>query len=250
MHYVELLRARRVLIWFGGIIFTMLALGLALVYKEGGPHLQMSGDRNPMIPFDYILAGAAFAPLVIAAFLGVGLDAEYKTTAISWTRPMSRLAIAARYVAIDFGAMIVAWVLAVIACLVPIFLLGLNRYYVFGTDGFLIIGLAFGCAIMWYGLIVLFSAFFPGRGNVVVGLSWAYALIVPGLAQIPFPHLLRQAVIALNYINPLAYLNGIGSGKASLIVGSPTAHMIAAWLIGIAALAIGTQLWARRDVPA
>src|SRR5665213_3242704 len=101
VEYVEMLRARRALIWYGSILFACVALGLALAFKDGSPRIQMSHGQNPMIPFQYLLAGSAIGPLILAAFLAVGLDAEYKTIAITWTRPISRLSIALRYLAVD-----------------------------------------------------------------------------------------------------------------------------------------------------
>ncbi|GAC1464808.1 MAG: hypothetical protein PVSMB8_17040 [Vulcanimicrobiaceae bacterium] len=251
MEYVEMLRARRVLTWYGGIVFALLAIGLALAFKDGSPQIQMSHDANPRIGWDEIVAGSAFAPLVIAAFLGVGLDAEYKTTAIAWTRPISRYAIALRYIAIDGAAMIIAWVAALAAAFISIFALGLNKYLIPGSEALTYILLAFGVALMWYGLVVLLSALLPGRGNAVVGLSWAYAFIVPGITQIPFPPLLRSTVGLLNYLDPLAYLGGaINSSHHSLIVGTFTEHLIVTWLIGLGTIAIGTRIWATREVPA
>ena len=253
MEYVEMLRARRVLTWYGGIIFAMLAIGLSLAFKDGPPNIQMSRAQNPMIPLDAVLAGCAFAPLIIVAFLGVGLDAEYKTTAIAWTRPFSRYVLALRYMAVDGSAMIVAWLIALVAAFIPIYALGLNKYFVVGSDGFQYLALAFGVAVMWYGLIVFFSALVPGRANAVVGLSWAYALMVPGISQIPFPTLLHQVIVALNYINPLAYLGSMsdtGRHGAPFIAGTFAEHVIVVWLIGIAALAVGTYIWANREVPA
>lgn len=255
MEYVAVLRARRTLTWFIGIFFGLLAIGLALAFKDGPPHVQMSHDAHPGIPFDWIVGGAAFAPLIVTAFLGAGLDAEFKTTAIAWTRPVSRLAIAWRYVAVDVGAMLVAWLATAVAVVIGIVALGLSKYFVYGTEGFTFIVLPFGCAVMWYGLIVLISALFPGRGSAVVGASWAYALIIPGLSQIPFPPLIHQVMLGLNYVNPLAYLGNLNFGSnvpssRGILAGSATDHTIAAWLIGLAALAIGTRIWASREVSA
>ena len=55
--------------------------------------------------------------------------------------------------------------------------------------------------------------------------------------------------MSLNYLNPMAYIGGKGESHP-LIVGTDTQHAIAAWLIGLAALAIATQLWPKREVPA
>jgi hypothetical protein len=249
VEYVEMLRARRALIWYGAILFSLLALGLALAFKDGPPRIQMSHGSNPMIPFPYILAGAAIGPLILAAFLAVGLDAEYKTAAIIWTRPISRLAIALRYIAVDGGALLAAWVLTLVAVFITIFAIGIGKYLTFGDDVAGAVLLVFGAAVMWYGLVVLVTTLLPGRGAAIAGGSWGYALIVPGLARIPFPPLLHQVIVALNYLNPMAYLSQ-GSGARELIAGSGEQHMIATWLIGLAALAIATQIWTKREVPA
>ncbi|GAC1572575.1 MAG: hypothetical protein NVS3B7_03340 [Candidatus Elarobacter sp.] len=260
MEYVEMLRARRVLTWYGGIIFTVVSLGLIFATKDGAIQAQMAHDRNPMIPFDAILVGAAYGPLIIAAFLAVGLDAEYKTTAIAWTRPLSRLVIAARYIAVDLGTMVAAWLIAILAAVIPIFMLGINKYFVFSTNLLHEVLIAFACAVMWYGLIVFFSALMPLCANVVVGISWAYALIVPGLAQIPFPTPVHVVLVALTYLDPLAYLGHdsvtvssdttVSAGTHSTIAGSGNEHVVAAFLIGLAAIAIGTRIWSTREVPA
>ena len=250
-----MLRVRRTLTWFVGIVFALLAIGLALTFKDGQPRIMMSHDAHPAIPFGWIVGGASFAPLLITAFLGARLDAEYKTTAIAWTRPVSRLAIAWRYIAIDVGAMVVAWLATAAAATIAIVVLGLTKYLVWGAEGFTFFVLPIGCAVMWYGLVVLCSALFPGRGNAVAGVSWAYALIVPGLSQIPFPPLIHQVMLGLNYINPLAYLGNTNFDvsvhtSGGILAGSATDHTIAAWLIGMAALAVGTRLWASREVSA
>ena len=259
MYYAELLRARRALTWYCGIALVLVALGLALAFKDGPPQIQMSRDANPIIPLWWVIAGCAFGPIVLAAFMAVGLDAEYKTAAITWTRPISRLAIAARYVAIDGATLLAAWLFNIVLCAIVLFALGIAKYLTGANDD----GaawyslLAFGCAVMWYGLVVLGTVLLPGRGNAIAGGSWAYALFVPGLAAIPFPPLLHQVMLALNWLNPLSYLStrhGAGThvdfGAGAPIGGSTTAHLIAVWLIGIVAVAIATRVWAVREVPA
>lgn len=244
-----MLRARRALTWYGAILFACLALGLALAFKDGSPRIQMSHDQNPMIPFQYLLAGSAIGPLILAAFLAVGLDAEYKTIAITWTRPISRLAIALRYLAVDLGALVATWALTLVAVLIPLFVIGLGQYITFGGPIARSAALVFGAAVMWYGLVVLVTTLLPGRGAAVAGASWGYALFVPVLSAIPFPPLLHKVVLALNYLNPMAYIGGKGESHP-LIAGNDLQHAVAAWLIGLVALAIATQIWTKREVPA
>jgi hypothetical protein len=261
MYYAELLRARRALIWYGGILFACVALGLALAFKDGPPRVHMSHDANPMIPLGSLLVGAAFGPIILAGFMAIGLDAELKTAAITWTRPVARLRTALTYVAVDVATLLVAWLFTVVVALIGITVLGISQYLNASDTGSLGVWapLAFGIAMMWYGLVLLCTTLVPGRGNAVVGVSWAYALFVPGLASIPFPPLLHAAMVALNYVNPLAYLSTTGPsrgeariqiGGGPLFGGSASTHAIVAWAIAIAAVAIGTRIWTVREVPA
>jgi hypothetical protein len=260
MEYVAILRARRVLTWYGSILFALVALGLALAFKDGPPNIH-SGGGSPKLYLESILAGAAFGPLFLAAFLSGGLDAEYKTAAIAWTRPIARLNLAARYLGIDAAALLAAWLITLLAALIPILVLGVGKYITVGADAnnglsWNYTVLAFGCAVMWYGSIVLIAAVLPGHAARIVGASWAYALIVPGLAAIPFPAPLHLIVVALNFLNPLAYLSHHSNDSSVQISSGPTIpgtiseHALVAWTIGIVAIAIGTQIWARREVPA
>ena len=241
-------RARRALTWYTAILFSCIALGLALAFKDGAPNIQMSHASHPEIPVQMLIAGAAFGPLILAAFLAVGLDAEFKTAAITWTRPISRLLIAIRYVAVDAGALLVAWFVTLVAVFTSVFAIGIGKYLVAGPQVGTYALLVFGAAVMWYGLVVLVTTLLPGRGSAIAGASWGYALIVPILTHIPFPPLLHAVMVGLNYLNPMAYVSTGSSGR--LIAGSFVEHTIATWLIGLAALAIATQLWTRREVPA
>jgi hypothetical protein len=247
MEYVEMLRARRVLTWYGGLLLVLTGLCFALGVKSGPPqiHIGMSG---PAIPIHSILSGAAFGAVLLAAFLAVGLDAEYKTTAITWTRPLSRVAIALRFLAVDFGTFIAAWLLTVLLVVVAIVALGLGKYLTFGGFSGTYIALMFGCAVMWYGLVVLLTALLPGRGSAITGMSWAYVLVTPALTQIPFPPLLHNVTVGLVYLNPLVYI-GINAREIGVLYGSPGLNAAMAWGIGLVAVAGGIRLWSAREVP-
>ncbi len=101
-----------------------------------------------------LLGIAAYAPLLLAPFLALGLDAEYRTAAIAWTRPTARLAIAGRYLAVDALALLLGWLGAVGLVTIAMGILGWGGHLV--VDGFvpamLFVGLA--APVLWYGLIV------------------------------------------------------------------------------------------------
>lgn len=250
MEYVAILRARRILTWYAVVFGLLVALGLALVFKDGPPRVQMSHDANPMIPFDALLVGSLFAPVILAAFFAVGLDAEHKTIAIAWTRPLARLSIAARYVGVAFLGMVAAWIFTVVVALLTLVILGLVQYVTPGHHSWTHVPAMAGAAVMWYGLVVFVSALLPGRGNAVAGGSWAYALIVPGLAHVPFPPLLHQVTVALNYLNPLMYLKSSGGGGGDIVFASGGGTLAIAWIVGIACIAAGAYIWSKREVKA
>lgn len=252
MEYVAILRARRVLTWYGGILGAAL---LMMLYGVLTHHPTVQTD-NPHagVPLSALIAGAAVAAVTLAAFLAAGFDAEYKTAAIAFTRPLSRIRIAQRFVLVAAVAMLVAFVATLAAIFIVIASMNALKYIT--MDGGLNVPLvlaALGCAAMWYGLVVLVAALFPGRGGTIVGLSWAYALIVPAFAHADLPVAFHALFSVLQYLDPLAYVGSIGSahqGTPPLGIESVGVRAAMAWAIGAAALASGVTLWAKREVPA
>jgi hypothetical protein len=70
----------------------------------------------------------------------------------------------------------------------------------------------FGCMLMWYALVMLAAARLPGRGAMIAWLSWLVFLTLSGLWAVHFPPLIHGLIVALNYLNPLAYFGNHGSG--------------------------------------
>jgi len=250
MEYVAILRARRILTWYAVVFGLLVALGLVLAFKDGPPSVQMSRDANPMIPFDALLVGSLFAPVILAAFFAVGLDAEHKTIAIAWTRPLARLSIAARYVGVAFLGMLAAWIFTAVVVLLSLVILGLVQYVTPGHQSWTHLPVLAGVAVMWYGLVVFVSALLPGRGNAVAGGSWAYALIVPGLEKVPFPPLLHQVTVAMIYLNPLMYLQSREGREGEIVLANGGGTLAIAWVIGIVGIAAGAYIWSKREVKA
>jgi hypothetical protein len=257
MEYVAMLRALRVLKWFGIVLAALEALALYSALRNGHPNINMQSSvsidgKTSGLPFGVLMLGALIGPLVVASFLAAGLDAEYKTIAIAWTRPISRLAIAGRYLAVGAAALFAAWAATLVAVVIPILAMGLAPWLRFQTGpDFVALALGTGCIIMWYGLVVAVSALLPGRGGAVAGMSWGAFLVMGILAAAPFPPFLHGIAVALNFLNPFAYIGSIGSGGANNILHLAVGPRAAlAWAIGLVAVYAGVQLWATREVPA
>lgn len=251
MEYVAILRARRILTWYGGILGAALLL---MLYGILTHHPTVQTD-NPHagVPLSALIGGAAVAAMTIAAFLAAGFDAEYKTAAIAFTRPLSRIRIARRFALVAAVATLAAFAVTLAAIFIVIASMDAWKYLTMQDGiGVPLVAAAFGCAAMWYGLVVLVAAIFPGRGGAIVGLSWAYALIVPAFAHADLPAAFHALFSALQFLDPLVYAGSIGShhGASPLGIESVGLRAAIAWAIGAVALTAGVTLWAKREVPA
>jgi hypothetical protein len=251
MHYVEMMRARRVLIGYGIALLAIIALtALSMLAGPGHVHTDFKVGSAPMIPSSTIIAGCIFGALIVTTLMIPGLNAEAATTPIIWTRPTPRDTIAWRYVAIDLATIVVAF-LGTIACVyIVLAIIGLLKYAVFDTKTVTATLLGLGCIVMWYGLVSMAAARLPGRGPMLAGLSWIVFLVQAALTVAPFPWVIHEIIIVLNYANPFAYLGGVNSANVhdALVIDLPAAgRAVAAWVIGIAAIFASVRLWSTRE---
>jgi hypothetical protein len=192
--------------------------------------------------------------------IGTSLNKENDGVEMVWTKPIERGLLAVRYIALDFGAILAAYAVAVVLCLLALGSFGLLKYLVVDdrTLPTLIIGL--GVAIMWYGLMQALSSWQRGgRGGMIIGLSWAAAFVLASLAEATagggLP-LLHSLVIALDVVNPLAYfssyaLSGYGAHVSPVLpqaLAGTTMRELATWSIGIVCCAAAVAGWKRLEV--
>ena len=248
MEYVELMRARRVLTWYCGLLLAAFII-VAISFFSG--HLESHG-RPESVALAYLIKGCAFGALILATCVAAaGLNAESATLAIAWTRPMSRAAIAWRYIAVDVATILVGFTF-LIAMAVAFFAL-------FGQLGEIVVDSrvlpavlgSLGCALMWYGLITVVTARMDGRGGLIAGLSWGVFIVLGVLWVAPFPPLLHGLVTFLNYFDPLAYFNGVSSGNSSeraIIPLDPSVKTAITWAFAVVTSILTVRLWSTREV--
>ncbi|HEY6235155.1 MAG TPA: hypothetical protein VIW69_08670, partial [Candidatus Elarobacter sp.] len=83
MEYVQILRARRILTWYTGLLIAGLIIEAISYYASHGHN-----HNDGTVPFHMLAAGAGAAALIIATLVAPGLSAEAaNTTALIWTRP-------------------------------------------------------------------------------------------------------------------------------------------------------------------
>ncbi len=242
MEYVEILRARRILTWYTSLIIAGLII-TAISFYAGHGHNQNNGT----MPFSMLAAGAGIAALIIATLVAPGLSTEAaNTTALIWTRPAARDAIAARFIGIDVAAILIGYVIMLVAMIVGIAILGGLPVLTFEPAPILrSVALAVGGALMWYAAISVVAARLPGRGPLIAGLSWGVFPVLAGLVYAPnFPFWLHDVIYVLDYLNPMAWMGGMTAhGNSSIIPLSVWGRVLGEFAIAIALAVTSVRLW-------
>jgi hypothetical protein len=249
MEYVEIQRARRVLFWYTASVLGLFVLTSIAIYSS---HSHISGGGGPTghENLSSFVGAAVFGALIVATVLATGLNAEHATTAIIWTRPRSRESIAWGYIAVDFAAILAAYAILFAFIVGGMALFGALQYVWFDAARSLTeFLLCIGGAAMWYGLISVAAARVEGHGARFAGLSWASFIILVVVFAAPLPPLLHFVVIAVNYLNPLAWLGNLGShsGGGHIIPFDAPIRAAGAWAIAIVAIVASVKLWSTRE---
>jgi hypothetical protein len=247
MQYVEILRSRRVLTWYCGLLLGALIIVAFSFYYV---HAQMNG-RPEFVPLAHLIKGCAFGALILATCVAPGLNAESSTLAITWTRPISRAAIAWRYIAVDIATILVGFAFLIALVLVFFALFGqLGEVTIDASIVPAVLG-ALGCALMWYGLITVVTARMDGRGGLIAGVSWGVFVVLGLLWIVPFPAPLHGLITVLNYFDPLAYFTSVSSDSHSsrtIIPLDPNVKTAIAWGFAVVTSVATVRLWSTREV--
>ncbi|MFZ1124657.1 MAG: hypothetical protein WAN59_05920 [Candidatus Baltobacteraceae bacterium] len=284
MAYVEFLRVRTRLLWFAAILAAC-ALFIAVSAHGGGVHVRVGnggadvtgvlGDDDASgaatganhgtsnlaaalgaIPGDALLVAAGLLTLIFGSIVGPSLNREWDTLDFAWTQPLSRTRLALAYMSVDAGGIACAFVLALAFAFVPLSAAGLLGSVVVQRDALEVALVGLGSAFMWYALLQAASSWYAGRaGGLAQGLSWAAFTLLLGLGQTEqFGPLFHALLLALNFVNPLAYLsaltihqNGTVTENAILPVGLGL-RVLLVWAIGLAACALALAGWKRLEV--
>ena len=245
MEYVEILRARRILTWYTGLIVAGLIIE-AISYYAGHGHNEQSGNQS----FHMLAAGAGVAALIIATLVAPGLSAEAaNTTALIWTRPAPRDAIAARFIAIDVAAILIGYAVTLVAMIIGVAIVGGLPVLTFDPAAILrSVCLATGGALMWYAVISVTAARLPGRGPLIAGLAWGVFPVLAGLAHAHnFPVWLHDLIYVLDFLNPMAWLGGTTpQGSSSIIPLSIWGRALGETLIAVVLAVASVRLWSTR----
>lgn len=217
-----------------GVVLVLAAIARFTVGNQGmvdvqGPGMHTVIMGRPDVPVDVAIPFgiALFVGLVVATILGGPLGRENANhLEIVWTKPVSRIRYAFAAMTADLTAILASQLLAVAVIFLCILLFTTPHFYASGDSGVTILRTLLG-PVAWYAMYVGLTSWLKRGRGAVLGLSWAAALILPGVTLIgAFPGSPPLAVIAhyvfsfLNFFNPLRYAQMANGHGAALIAPS------------------------------
>jgi hypothetical protein len=264
MVYVELLRLRSALYIYAGVIAAVvLTIIVSLNWGVSTHRDQSDLHMNGTIGISALMALAVYASAVFATIIGTSLNKASDQAEVVFTKPISRERLAATFILADLGGIVASFVIATLLFALVVldvgFLVGAPlRLLRFDAATFRVIFLGLGIAFMWYGLLQAATSSYRGRGGLVVGLSWAFFVIFLGVAAAPLPPAIHAVIIAIDHLNPLAYLgstsittsgNTVSLGNSiSIFHYDSWLRAAIAWGIGTAGCAVAILGWKRLEI--
>ncbi len=247
MEYVELLRVRRGLIVFAAANLCFFLVVTLLLHGHGGFRIKVGLDKSGSSLGDFITA-AAVGALFLATFFAGHLAAETPTLSFLWTKPVSRTALAWRYVAIDAAALLAGVAIGTLTLLALVAGLGeANRIHL---DAAVLpaFALSVGAPLAWYGLCLLAASRFDRDvASNVIALSWPVFLLVFMLPIIALPPPAHALAVVLDQFDSLSYVVGSEHRDMGLIAASAAVRAGAVWVIALVSITAATQIWTNRE---
>jgi hypothetical protein len=250
MGYVEILRARRTILIYSIIVGALAVLAITGVLsspKHGITIDHGHSGSTDVIPLSFLVIGAGFIATIIASILGASLNRERPNLALTWTKPVSRERFALTYIGVDAIGILSAFAIVLAAALFVLWAIGAGGFVAVDRDVMSDLLLCLGIAFAYYGVLQALSAA-AARGGAAVGISWPVAFALVLVASVQLPAVLHQAIIALNFLNPIAYLTSVGKGTAESILPVTLQVRIAlVWLLAVASCAVAVVIWKRLE---
>lgn len=248
MEYVEFRRARKSL-----TIFAFVAVGLLILVFVGNAIWSVGhgGVTHVRVSLGSIFGIAGYCAIVCATALSTSLSKENDGVDFVFTKPISREHLALRYMAIDAGAILIAFVGACVVAFGTLAALGLLGHLTSDGQPYWIGALGLGIAFMWYGLLQAATASFTGNKGMLVGGIFAIFGVFGGLSSVSFGGPAAHAVLhVLNVFNPLAFsfalVETLGFTTVGSVIDLPIAPCVAvASAFGALGCVIAIQLWKR-----
>jgi hypothetical protein len=248
MAYVEYLRNRRMIVALTLVVVVLVGLGLLGFFTSDGHRGLASdhGDHKPVLSILLLIAG--YVTGILGSIAGSFFSQERTRAALSLTKPVSRTRFALNYLAVDTIGIVTAFlIILLLGELFPLTVMGLHNIAFDGeTWTMLVLGLGFAFAL--YAVVRVLGTTF-GHGGLFAGLIWGVGFLLVGLASLHLPWLLHDLVVALNFVNPIAYLESFDANESarSVLPLSFQGRLIGEWLLVIVAVAGSVVAWNRLE---
>jgi hypothetical protein len=248
MEQVELWRVQRSLLWHAGIVAAIVVLIMALP-QVGTVHVAGPSGTSYFAPgtgvaLSVIASFAAFFAAIYASSVGTSLNRENVTRDLSWTKPLARSVLAARYVLIDLVGVVIAFAIALVA----IGIIATYMHFPPYVDAQAPVELALGAGIgaMWYGLLQVLTCAAPPGARSLAGVLWPVALVCGALSAVPGS--IGAIMRAIDVLNPLSYMGGGVVQHGTREIGMPAdERALIVWGFALAFCALAIFLWPRKE---
>jgi hypothetical protein len=236
MYYIEVLRTWRVLLRYFIVLagLYLIAAGLYAIWPWS--HVG-SGDSGRTYSAGGHAAIVAFVCLLFASISGLSLSRHLDHLDFALTKPRARATFVATVLGVDALGLTVFFIATTIAFVAFHIALGEAHGVVFDAASAFGIALAFGSVLAWYAIVQAVSCARDAAGWALAGV-WVAAIGLLFLDAARLGPGLHALVVALNFINPVAYLSTIpfeattGAAPLSLATHAITIYVVA----GVAAL--------------
>ena len=271
MEYVEFLRVRRAFVIYAVAIAILMAIVVGTIVggMHGASHANVVIDgvgaheslaqaaARVRVPFGVLFGIAAYCAIVFATVLATSLNKERDGLEYVFVKPISRDALALRYVAIDAAGIVLTFAYALVVLeLIPLALFGfLGRTYL-DANALWIAALGLGVGFMWYGLLQAATVRYAGKGGTIVGLSWAAFAVLGAAASVQFlGPVFHDVVYAVDLVNPIAYFSSVVFDGATMRTTARSVIYLplevragVVWAIAGIAIAYAVLAWKRVEV--
>lgn len=255
MNYVELLRARKVLSVYGAILAVVALIAMLSSHGQAA-HVDVNGRQTMSIPLSVLILVAGYCGAIIASMLGTSLNRENSGhLELAWTKPVSRAGYAAGIAVVDILAIVVAMAAALAAILAVLAAVGLTKFITGGgVAAAALLGL--GVALSWYAVSQAASASLKSKGRAVSGFAWPVAFALIGLSFAPLQSFMHEAILALNFLNPLAYLStvavitsdhGASAASSAILPLTLPARIVGVYLLTAVGFGAALVQWRRLE---
>lgn len=209
--------------------------------KNGMEHVVINTTTHQNFPIGILFLTSIILGFIAASMVGGVLAKENDGhLELAWTKPVSRERYALGAFAVDVLTIVasqVLWVVTVLVCALLFFV----PHVSFEPQAALRIALSLLGCIAWYAALTGWSASLKRGPGLVIGLGWLFGTIVPGLTQlvdhstIPLLVVLHAVLLAITYLDPLAYI-GLHSTGGVQVSGTPVGALHLAMPLACAAL--------------